>query len=342
MFSQDDLDRARAIPVLEIAKRHRAQLRPSGRERVGPCPYCGGVDRFAVKPSENVWNCRGYGGGDPIALEMHLSGGSFVDAVKALIGQDAGTSKRRQPTPEEIAARLAREEQQRREQAAEAARNAMSAERIVARRRPIIGTPGETFLRDIRKIDVTHRAIRRALMDVETLGWCERVFFKQEKPDKPHHELNGQYLGAIVAILTDPVTGQRTGGITRTYVHQGRKVGKAMSLGGVRRLGIIRLSPDDEVLGGLHLAEGLESALSWMQIGFLPLWATGSTVQMENFPVLPGVECLNLLADHDANEAGIDAASAAYWRWKDAGREVHIREPNQPGDANDVIMRRAR
>ena len=46
----------------------------------------------------------------PIDLEMHLGGGSFVDAMKVLIGDDAGTTNRRQPTAEEIAAREAREE----------------------------------------------------------------------------------------------------------------------------------------------------------------------------------------------------------------------------------------
>jgi putative DNA primase/helicase len=135
---------------------------------------------------------------------------------------------------------------------------------------------------------------------------------------------------------------QRTGGIARTYLHQGRKIGKAKSLGGVERLGIVRLSPDDEVLGGLHLCEGIESTLSGMsdpRMNFCPMWAAGSTTQLEKFPVLNGVECLTILADNDENEASVDAASAAYWRWKDAGREVHIRQPKEQGDLNDIIRR---
>ena len=76
-------------------------------------------------------------------------------------------------------------------------------------------------------------------------------------------------------------------------------------------------------------------------MGFCPMWATGSTSKMENFPVLDGVECLTIVADNDPNEAGIKAASTAYWRWKDAGREVHIRQSKELGDLNDVIMRRA-
>jgi hypothetical protein len=174
-------------------------------------------------------------------------------------------------------------------------------------------------------------------MDVETLGWCEKVRFKQEG-----HELHGQYLGAIVAILTDPVSGEPTGGITRTYLHQGRKIGKAKSLGGVDRLGIVRLSPNDEVLGGLHICEGLETALSGMsdpRMNFCPMWVAGSTTQLAKFPVLSGIECLTILADNDENEASVDAASTAYWRWKDAGREVRIRQPKERGDLNDIVRR---
>ena len=216
MFSDDELDEARAVSVIEIAERHGARLKRRGRELVGPCPVCGGrEDKFAIKPSENVWHCRGIQkGGGALDLEMHLSGCSFPEAVRKQIGEDAGTPTRRPPTPEEIAAREAREAQRRREEAEDRARKEMSAARIVACLQPVAGTPGETYLRDVRRIDVNHWAIKRALEDVATLGWCERVYFKQEDPDKPHHELNGQWLSAIIGILTDPVTTEPTGGIT--------------------------------------------------------------------------------------------------------------------------------
>ena len=216
--------------------------------------------------------------------------------------------------------------------------------KILARLQPVAGTPGEAYLRDVRRIDVDHWAIQRALEDVETLGWCERTYFRQDG-----HELNGRWLGAIIAILTDPVSGERTGGITRTYLYDdGNKVCRAKSLGGVGRLGIIRLSPDDEVGTGLHGCEGIESALSAMMMGFLPMWAFGSTTTMEDFPVLAGVECLTIVADHDivdaaARETGQRAAHKVCRRWADDGREAVIKTPKRPGeDANDIIKRRAR
>jgi hypothetical protein len=272
---------------------------------------------------------------------MHLSGCSFPEAVEALIGKTSD-GKRREPTPEEIAARKAREEQRSRAEAEEQARNASSAARIVACLQPVAGTPGETYLRDVRKIDMSHWAIRWALEDISTLGWCERTYVNEPDPSKPLHKFNGQHLSAIVAILTDPVTAKPTGGITRTYIHERQKVGKAMSLGGIGRLGIIRLSPDDEVGSGLHISEGIETAMSGMsdpRMNFCPMWAAGSTTQLAKFLVLNGIECLTILADNDENEASVHAASAAYWRWKDAGREVRIRQPKERGDLNDIVRR---
>jgi Toprim domain/CHC2 zinc finger len=342
VFSEDELHQARSVSVVEVAQRHGAKLRREGRELNGPCPRCGGVNRFAVWPAKNLWNCRGCGvGGDSIKLEMHLSGRRFFDAVRTLIGK--GQAGRCEPTPEEIAARAAREAERRREEAEEAARNASSVAKIVARLQPIIGTPGEAYLRDVRKISPDHWAIRQALEDVETLGWCERTYFRQDG-----HELNGQWLGAIIAILTDPISAAPTGGITRTYIHEGRKVCRAKSLGGVGRLGVVRLSPDDEVETGLHGCEGLESALSAMMMSFVPMWAFGSTATMEAFPVLAGVECLTIIADNDrktADEiaAGDKAARQVCQRWADAGREAVMKTSKTPGeDANDIIKRRAR
>jgi hypothetical protein len=342
VFSDDELDQARSVP---IAERCGVKLKKQGAELHGACPICrAGDDRFIVWPKRNHWHCRQCGaGGDPIAFEMHVRRCSFVDAVRGLIGKDAGTPNRRQPMAEEIAARTARETERKQAEAKEQARNEASVARILAHLQPVWDTPGAAYLRDLRKIDVNHWAIRRALEDIETLGWSERVYFREEG-----HELHGQHLGAIIGILTDPVTGERTGGITRTYIHQGVKIGKAKSLGGVGRLGIIRLSPDEEILGGLHICEGIESALSLMQMGFCPMWAAGSTSQLKAFPVLAGVECLTIIADHDiADEAGKQASQQAAretrQRWANAGRETVMKIPKRPGeDANDILKRRAR
>jgi hypothetical protein len=102
----------------------------------------------------------------------------------------------------------------------------------------------------------------------------------------------------------------------------------------------VRLTPDEDVLGGLFIAEGLETALAAMSIGLRPMWATGSTAIMAKFPVVNGIESLTILADHDENGAGERAAREAALRWRDAGRAVRARKPKTVGDYNDILMGR--
>jgi hypothetical protein len=79
-----------------------------------------------------------------------------------------------------------------------------------------------------------------------------------------------------------------------------------------------------------------------MSIGLRPMWATGSTALMSKFPVLSGIESLNLIVDNDPNGAGEKAAREAEERWASAGREVRLLRSDAPGDLNDVIREAAK
>jgi hypothetical protein len=141
--------------------------------------------------------------------------------------------------------------------------------------------------------------------------------------------------------MTDPVTARPTGAVSRTYIDENlHKVCKAKTLGSPA--GIIRLTPDEDVSYGLCLAEGLETALSAMAKGLRPVWSTGSTALMRAFPVLRGIDCLTVIADHDASGAGEKAARKVEARWRRAGREARIFIPGSPGDLNDLLKRAAR
>lgn len=98
--------RADAVPVLEAWARVKRQtrLKRAGREQVGPCPACGGTDRFAINTAKNRWNCRGSGGGGSVKLLMHCDDLSFLDAVEALTGEPCPKG-RREMTAEEASAR---------------------------------------------------------------------------------------------------------------------------------------------------------------------------------------------------------------------------------------------
>lgn len=97
-----EIAQAKAADILSVAQQHGAQLRKFGGERVGPCPVCGGRDRFSINPKRQIWNCRGWGkGGDVIALVQHVMGIGFLDAVRELVGGKAGPIARGAVKPPE-------------------------------------------------------------------------------------------------------------------------------------------------------------------------------------------------------------------------------------------------
>lgn len=110
------VEKAKAVSVLNCALKFGFQpkgggAKLSGRiagEIVGPCPRCGGVDRFSIKPSESAWYCRGAGQGgyDSISLARYLlRDASFIETVENLTGEPRPQSK--PITDEERAAREA-------------------------------------------------------------------------------------------------------------------------------------------------------------------------------------------------------------------------------------------
>ena len=81
--------KARAVRVEDETARRGIKLRGKV-ERVGPCPVCGGEDRFSINTKKNLWNCRQCGvGGDVIALVEHLDSVDFIGACTTLTGEPA-------------------------------------------------------------------------------------------------------------------------------------------------------------------------------------------------------------------------------------------------------------
>jgi phage/plasmid primase-like uncharacterized protein len=90
------VETARRVPIETVLHSHRIALKKIGNELIGPCPHCGGKDRFAVSLTKNLWNCRGCGQhGDVIALEQFLGGGDLLTAVERLSGQKSANGEHR-------------------------------------------------------------------------------------------------------------------------------------------------------------------------------------------------------------------------------------------------------
>jgi hypothetical protein len=165
-------------------------------------------------------------------------------------------------------------------------------------------------------------------------------------------DLVSGYTGpALVALVTDAETGAEIN-LHRTWLrHDG--AGKA-PIDTPRRLlkghparGVIRLWPDAEVTLGLVLGEGIESCLAAARAGLVPVWAAISAGNLKAFPVLPGLDGLALLIDHDKPNprtgirAGHDAALAVIEHYAAAGfdpeRDLRIVLPPTEGeDAADL------
>ncbi len=82
------------------------------RAKAGPCPACGGRDRFWINPGKDAWGCRhcGTGGKGALSLLMHVPGARFLDVCADLAG----------PSPKRLAAETAEDRAARQRQREEA------------------------------------------------------------------------------------------------------------------------------------------------------------------------------------------------------------------------------
>lgn len=87
MIPQTTLDQARSTDLVSLAGRYTTLRREAAKEMSGPCPKCGGVDRFHVKP--DGWFCRQCHPdfGDAIELVRWASNVDFATAVYQLTGE---------------------------------------------------------------------------------------------------------------------------------------------------------------------------------------------------------------------------------------------------------------
>jgi len=98
------IEQAKRANLLSLAERHSELRREGAGEYAGPCPKCGGSDRFHVNEREGWWFCRQCHTkrGDGIELLRWLTPGlSFAEAVAQLTGSGvlsaSSPATRRQP-----------------------------------------------------------------------------------------------------------------------------------------------------------------------------------------------------------------------------------------------------
>ena len=108
-----------------------------------------------------------------------------------------------------------------------------------------------------------------------------------------------------------------------------------LTLGQLRHGGVW-LSPVDEIGERLAVAEGIETALSVIQITKLPTVAALSAAGMQSLRWPPQVRLLWIAADNDAT--GLRAAEVLLGRVLRAGLQAHIKVPAKgKNDFNDLL-----
>jgi len=150
----------------------------------------------------------------------------------------------------------------------------------------------------------------------------------------PALRYEGATVSAMVALFRDIATDSPCG-IHRTFIDgQGRKIDRRML--GRTKDAAIKLNADETVTNRIGIAEGIETSLAVMGMGWRPVWALGSANAIARFPALAGVESLTIFADHD--DVGIKAARTCGRRWADAGLDARVLRPPAVGaDWNDVV-----
>jgi phage/plasmid primase-like uncharacterized protein len=296
--SLQEIDRARTTPIESILDAHGVRLR-GHVERIGPCPGRGGSDRFAVNARKGLFLCRGCGArGDAIALEQFLSGVNFGTAVGTLAG---GASRPSGPTSHIS-------------DAAQRASKALDSATTTNDALALWNASGDP------RGTVVEKYLRRRGLELDDDVATEALRFHSG-------------ICAMIALFRD-IASDEMHAVSRTFLDRdGNKIGRKF-LGPVGGCAI-KLDPDDAVVGGLHIGEGVETCLAARQLGLRPAWALGSAGAIASFPVLNGIEALTILQEHDAASARAVEQCAA--RWHAAGREVLINEPIGGKDLNDRV-----
>lgn len=269
------------------------------KNRHGPCPMCGGKDRFRFddKEGRGTWYCNACGSGDGPELLKQYHGWDFKEAfqrVKEVAGA-AVSSPVRKRNPQEHADWIRR-------------------------------TWESCF--EITEGDAAWKYLTRRVGQFDaspSLRFHPNLWFDRDRS-----------FPALVAVVRSvnghPVT------LHRTYLTpQGEKanvdkVRKLMPTDGSMAGAAIRLGFGPHI----GIAEGIETALAAARLFGIPVWSGISADGLEKFQLTPSIERLTVFGDNDLNFTGQSAAYALAHRVAMTGKPVEVNIPEAVKDWADL------
>lgn len=282
----------------------------SGRRftRARPCPVCGGHAALARHRGVRCWGFLGYAG-EFAHCERDLR--TFWHRLAGLCG--CGTTHGNAPAPVHA------------ERATDSADRVRWALRLWDRALPAAGTATVTYL-ESRGIELSN----------DTQSFNGHLL--RHLPTHLHKPSGTQWPVMIMCVELVSVPGLR--GVHRTYLAPDGS-GKApvepakMMLGEFGRGEAVRLAPAAPTMA---VAEGIETALSVMQMSGLPTWAGLSDGGVARLVLPPLPLAADVLIAADGDQAGHKAAYTAAERWRAEGRVVRVKEAPPGRDWNDELQ----
>lgn len=271
------------------------------RGKHGPCPACGGKDRFRFddKEGRGSFYCSGCGAGDGFYLIRNAKGGSISDAFEKVreylkIPANNSVAPKTDPT------------------------KAMRALWDRARS-PVDGGPVRQYLQKRLGPHEPPMSIREAMS----------VYDPETKQSFP----------AMIAKIASPEN--RAVNLHITYLtSDGKKAAtpkpKRVMAGKLPEGSAIRLARAE---GAMGIAEGIETALAAAKLFDIPVWAAVSGNGLAKWTPPEEATTIYVFADYDENYAGQSKAyTLAHRLITIFKRDVVVEVPDFPGDDwNDVL-----
>jgi putative DNA primase/helicase len=282
------------LPALGIDERFM-------RNRHGPCPMCGGKDRFRYddKQGRGTWICNNCGAGDGYALLQAFHGWGFRQArteVERIVGASPAPVAVRGPEDDE-------------EKKAAAIRRVWAETEAVAS-----GDPVWRYLNRRLGLEIIPACLR----------YHPALAYRHDDGAITHHP-------AMVAAVTYPDGKGAT--LHRTYLtNDGEKAdvraAKKLMPGKSLQSASIKLGGYSDALG---IAEGIETALAASRRFSVPVWSCISSGLMEAWKHPDDVRRVLVFGDNDQKFGGQAAAYRIAHKLACAGVDVEVHIPVQPG-----------